>query len=101
MIGALALAQVLDYRPAYDAYEKLNDTARASLSLETFTAVKTYEREIVTKAQQLAGTLTTHAAGLQRELNDTEAAAKTRQAITLMLSMLGTIVLLLANMFTR
>jgi hypothetical protein len=98
MIGALALAKALDYRATYDAYEKLNQSARESLSFERYTAVKSFEREIVSKAETLIASLNMKVLSLEAQLNAAEASAKTRQVIAFVLTLLGTCSLLLANL---
>lgn len=98
MIGALALAKVLDYRVVWGEYEKLNEAARKELSWERFSAVKELERRIVMLAQKLVGDITQRTLAARAEINAAEGTLRFRNAIALALSVLGTCVLVAASL---
>ena len=98
MIGALAIAKVLDYRTTYDAYAKLNDEARANLTLDTFMKVKQAERTIITKGQERVPVLMKALFEVERELNANAQAQGRNRVIGLFSSLLGSFLLLLANL---
>ena len=98
MIGALAVAKQLDYRTTYDTYEKLNNETRADLSLENFTKLKQEEKSIIVKGQERVPLLLDQLFEIEREINANEAAQKKQRILGLVASILGSSLLLFANL---
>ncbi len=99
LIGALAIAGLLDYRKTYGEYERLSDLARQSQEYPPFVAVKNFEREVVQKAQQRVSALQLSLVPLQQQTTQLESELRRRQSILLAFSVLGACLLLLANLF--
>jgi hypothetical protein len=98
MIGALAVAKQLDYRSTYDAYERLNNETRANLSFENFTRLKQEETNIIVKGQERVPLLLDQLFEIEREISANEAAQKKQRTLGLVASMLGSSLLLFANL---
>ena len=98
MIGALAVAKQLDYRTTYDTYEKLNNETRADLSLENFTKLKQEEKSIIVKGQERVPLLLDQLFEIEREINANEAAQEKQRILGLVASILGSSLLLFANL---
>jgi hypothetical protein len=101
MIGALAVAKQLDYRSTYDAYERLNNETRANLSFENFTRLKQEEKNIVVKGQERVPLLLDQLFEIEREISANEAAQKKQRTLGLVASMLGSSMLLFANLIAE
>jgi hypothetical protein len=99
IIGALALAHQLDYRKTYDRYEKLNDAARKSLAFDTFVAVKSFEREVVERAQQRVSDLQLGLVPLQHQIQQSDVALRSRHLFMIVFASIGSFLLLVANLF--
>lgn len=101
MIGALAIAKQLDYRETYDAYEKLNDETRSNLSFDNFAKLKQHEKAIIVKAQERVPVLLNQLFDTERAMNANEAAQKRQRFIGLIASILGSSLLLFANLIAE
>lgn len=101
MIGALAIAKQLDYRKRYDAYERLNDDARADLNLVKFMRLKAEEKDVIGLGQKRVPELLDLQAGVEQSIAATEAAPRRNRTIGLASSILGSFLLLLANLITK
>jgi hypothetical protein len=101
MIGALAMAGQLDYRQTYDAYEKLNDETRASLSFDNFTRLKQAEKAIIVKGQERVPLLLGGLLKIEKAINENEAAQKKNRMIGIVSSILGNLLLLVANLIVE
>ena len=99
IIGALALARLLDYRKTYDEYEKLVDTAKQNTNFQAFTAVKMFERQVVEQAQDRVTKLQEGMMPLLRQISSAEAQLRRRQIFLITFSSVGAFLLLLANLF--
>jgi hypothetical protein len=98
VIGALAIARILDYKQTYSAYEKLSDQARQSREFGPFLAVKKFEREVVTQAQSRVGSLQLSLIPLEQQINQLESQLNRRQRLMLAFSLLGACLFLAANL---
>lgn len=99
MLGALAIARLLDYRQSYDAYEKINDAARADPgSFEKFARLKQVEKNIITAGQERVPRLLNEMFETDKAINGAEAAQKRNRALGLVSSIFGSFLLLLANL---
>jgi hypothetical protein len=87
----------LDYRSTYDAYERLNNETRANLSFENFTRLKEEEKKII-KGQERVPLLLDQLFRIEREINANEAAQKKPRILGLVASILGSSLLLFANL---
>jgi hypothetical protein len=83
MIGALALAKQLDYRQAYDQYEKLNDATRSDLSPANFTRLKDEEKKIIVQGQDRIPLLLNELFEIETAINANEAAQKRQRLLGL------------------
>lgn len=98
MIGALAIANQLDYRQTYDVYEKLNNETRAKLAFDNFTKLKQAERTIIAKGQERVPLLLNNLFQCEKAMNINEASQKKIRVIGLIASFLGGFLLLFANL---
>jgi hypothetical protein len=98
MIGALAAAGQLDYRSTYNSYERLNDETRAELSFENFTRLKQEEKNIIVKGQERVPLLLDQLFDIEKEINANEAAQQKQRILGLVTSVLGSSLLLFANL---
>lgn len=98
MIGALAIAKVLDYRSTADAYNRLNTAAREDFSLEKFTALKNMERDLIAQGQERVPTLVQVGFAIDRAVSANKQAQKKNGLIGLLSSILGGFLLLVANL---
>lgn len=99
MLGILAIAKLLDYRQSYEAYEKINDAARADLgSFEKFSRLKQVEKNIITAGQERVPLLLNEMFETDKAINAAEAVQKRNRAIGLVSSLFGSFLLLLANL---
>lgn len=101
MVGALAIAKQLDYRQTYDAYEKLNDDARANLSPDNFTKLKQAEKDIIVKGQERASMLINGLFEIEKAINANGAAQKRSRVIGLASSVFGNLLLLFASLIAE
>ena len=101
MIGALAIAKQLDFRQTYDTYRKLNEDARDDLSYAKFRALKDAEKDVIERGEQRVPVLLEEQAGLDRSIAASEATRGRHRAIGLASSILGSFLLLLANLITK
>jgi hypothetical protein len=101
LIGALAIAHLLDFRKTYDAYEKLSDAARASQEYKDFLAVKAFERQVLDQAQDRVARLQLGLGELQQEQTRVESELRRRQLFILAFSVIGACLLLLANLLEQ
>lgn len=101
MVGALAIAKQLDYRQTYDAYEKLNDDARANLSPDNFTKLKQAEKDIVVKGQERAAMLINGLFEIEKAINANGAEQKRSRVIGLASSVFGNLLLLFASLIAE
>jgi hypothetical protein len=101
MLGALAMAHTLDYRQAYDSYDKLNAKAREALSFAAYQAVKAREKDIVEQGQTLAPKLLDQQFQIRTALNANFAAQRRARTLGGVLSIVSTVLLLGANLITR
>jgi 4-diphosphocytidyl-2C-methyl-D-erythritol kinase len=98
VIGVLAIAKLLDYRQTYDAYEALNDVARKDAELASFVKLKEFERAIVQMAQQHVAELQQRIARNTQALREIEQEQRSRSAIGVLCSVLGSLILLGTNL---
>ena len=101
MIGALAQLQQLDYRQTYDAYEKLNDTARADGTYENFMRLKQREYEIIAQGQALVPKLVQQSIDLGRASAARQAEQTRNRQLGGIAAVAGSALLLGANLLAE
>jgi hypothetical protein len=101
MIGALALANQLDYQQTYDSYAKLNEETRANLSFENFTRLKQAEADIIEQGQDRVPALLNDLAEIDKAINVNHAAQQRNRVIGLISSIFGNLLLLSANLIAE
>ncbi len=101
MIGELALEQQLDFRQTYDAYTKLNDEARAHLTFSNFMQVKKFESDVIMKGQNRVPELVKVNNELDRSLLAKQAAQSRNHILAVLTAILGSAVLLAANVIVE
>jgi hypothetical protein len=98
MIAALALARQLDYQQTYDAYEKLNNESRSSLTFENFTRLKQVEQAIIQQGQERVPLLLDDLFEIEQAINANRAAQQGNRVLGLISSIFGNLLLLSANL---
>jgi hypothetical protein len=98
IIGAMAIAGLLDYTTVYGEYERLNDVARESLADEDIAEVQFYEQAVVQEAQTRVAELQLSLTELNAAVARAEADLRDRQQLMILLTSAGAFLLLLANL---
>lgn len=98
IIGSLAISQVLDYRTTYDQYEALNRAAREQLSFDRFVKLKEFEHDMVEQSTKRIAELYNQLGVLGQKIDLASRRLASRQHLALILSVLGTTMLLFANL---
>lgn len=101
MIGELAIARQLDYKETYNVYVKLNDEARQTMDFTLYSQLKNQEKGLIEQGANLIPTLLEMQSQINMQLNANEAAQKSQRTISSMFSILGTLLLLLANLIVK
>lgn len=101
MIGALALLNQLDYRQTYDAYEKLNDETRANMTFDHFMQLKQRESEIIMQGQERVPALLNESFELDKSIRAKQAEQSRNQWIGVIAAMVGSALLLGANLLAE
>lgn len=101
MIGALALMKQLDYRQTYDAYEKLNDETRANMTFDHFMQLKQRESEIIMQGQERVPALLNESVELDNAIRAKQAEQSRNQLIGVIAAMVGSALLLGANLLAE
>jgi cell fate (sporulation/competence/biofilm development) regulator YlbF (YheA/YmcA/DUF963 family) len=98
MIGALAIANQLDYRAKYDEYEGLNDDARKNLDIEKYNKVKSAERTVVQQGQSYAANLQMSMGALDQQIRVIESKSAQQRFLGIVAALFGSLLLLAANL---
>jgi hypothetical protein len=101
MIAALATAGLVDYQQTYDTYEQLNDAARENLTFENYIAVKQAEQEIIATGQERVPVLLNDIFELDKAINAKQAEQSRNRIIGLIAAILGSALLLGANLLAE
>ena len=101
VIGALAVAKKLDYRPTSDAYGDLIAAARKDKGLATYTAVDDFETATMSKANALMAELQKALLSIEEAKSAADALASRRRLDMLILTALGSTLLLAANLLSE
>jgi hypothetical protein len=98
MMGEMAIAGVFNFKTTNDQYNKLSDAARADFTLESYNALNQFEREILDRAHVLQDQLQDRYFAAQDEKAAAEAGKDRRRTWLALMTALGTILLLAANL---
>lgn len=101
MIGALALASQLDYRQTYDAYEQLNTATRENLSFANFIELKQVGQGFIAKGQERVPVLQISIFEIEKAINEKQADQARNRLIGLIAAILGSALLLGANLLAE
>lgn len=98
ILGELAIAGAIQFAPVNADYNRLREAAIGDFSYETFTAVGSFEREVLDQALALHGSLQERFFVAQEEKTKAEAEADRRRALLLAITGLATCLFLLATL---
>jgi hypothetical protein len=101
MIGALAIAQQLNYRTTYDTYQALNAAAREDVTYAKFVVLKQFEGDIIKQGQARVPILQNQHAEIGKSLAGLETARRKNRIIGIVAAISGNFLLLLANLFAK
>lgn len=101
MMAEMAIAGVFEFKATNDAYRKLSEAARANLTFEAYTALNAFERGILDKAHELQDKLQQRYFEAEDEKAAAEAEKDKRRTWLAVLTALGTILLLAANLMAE
>ena len=101
MIAELAMQNQIDFRQTYDAYMSLNEETRKNFTFANFMRLKQMEAEVVMKGQQRVPELLDINAELDRQLAATKSRQSRNHVMGVLTAILGSAVLLAANVFTE
>ena len=101
VIGELALAHKLDYRATVDAYNDLVAKARKSLAIAEYKALDDFEKAILVKANAQMANLQKALLAAETAKSDSDATASRRRLHLLILTALGSTLLLAANLMSE
>lgn len=101
MLGDMAVAGLLDYRKTYDAYLIANEKAQKDFTWENFAALNAFERTVVDGALARQHKLQEDVFSLGQRKAGVDDAVDRRKLTLVLVSMLGTVLLLLANLRSK
>ncbi len=101
LMGEMAIAGLFDFKTTNDQYHLLSEAARTDFTYESYSALNTYERSILDRAQTLQSNLQDRYFAAQAEKANNEAARERRRLWLAVMSALGTILLLAANLMVE
>ncbi len=101
MIGELALQGQLDFRQVYDAYQGLNEETRKNFTFTNFMRLKKMESEVIIQGQQRVPALLDVNSAIDQQLNAKKAAQSRNHILGVLTAIVGSAVLLAANVFTE
>lgn len=101
MIGELAMQKQLDFRQTYDAYMALNEETRKNFTFGNFMRLKQMEAEVIMKGQQRVPELLDMSAEIDRELAATKSKQSRNHVLGVLTAIIGSAVLLAANVISE
>ena len=101
MMAEMAIAGVFEFKATNDQYRKLSEAARADLTLESYAALNGFERGILDKAHELQDKLQERYFVAEDEKTAAESEKDKRRMALAVLTALGTILLLAANLIVE
>lgn len=101
MMGEMAIAGVFDFKVTNDQYRKLSEAAQADFTYESYTALNNFERGILDQAHVLQDKLQDRYFIAQNEKVVAETGRENRRLWLAVMTALGTILLLAANLMVE
>lgn len=101
ILAELAISGLLQFKSVNDEYNKLADAARTDMSFENYAALNDFEKKILDQALDLQHKLQDRYFVAQSEKADFERQRDNRRIFLLVLSTLGTCLLLAANLMAE
>jgi hypothetical protein len=98
IMGEMAIAGLFEFKSTNDQYRKLSEAARADLSYESYTALNAFEKDILDRALTLQHNMQDRYFGAQEEKSAAETARDKRRLSLTLMTAIGTILLLAANL---
>lgn len=100
ILGSLAVAGIFDYTKAYQAYQALNDKARAEFNFANYQAVNTFEHDVIDRANDYSNELTEQRFELAKEKALLDQQIDRRRLLLLIVAGVGSIIMLVSNVLT-
>ena len=98
IMGEMAIAGLFDFKTTNDQYRALSEKARADLSYESYSALNAFEKDILDRALTLQHSMQDRYLVAQTEKAEAEAARDARRLWLVLMTALGTVLLLVANL---
>lgn len=98
ILAEMAIAGLFEFKSTNDQYRKLSEAARADFAYESYSALNAYEKSILDRALALQHDLQDRYFAAQDEKAAAESARDTRRLWLAVMTALGTILLLAANL---
>ncbi len=98
ILGEMAIAGLFDFKSTNDQYRKLSEAARADLSYASYSALNAFEKDILDRALTLQHTMQDRFFVAQEEKAVAETARDKRRLWLTLMTAIGTILLLAANL---
>lgn len=101
MIGELALQGQLDFQQVYGSYQRLNEDTRRNFTFTNFMGLKQMESEVIQRGQRRVPELVDLNSEIDRQLNAKKAAQSRNHVLGVLTAVIGSAVLLAANVITQ
>lgn len=98
ILGEMAIAGLFEFKSTNDQYRKLSEAARADFSFESYSALNAFEKDILDRALTLQHTMQDRFFAAQAEKAEAETAREKRHLWLTLMTAIGTILLLAANL---
>ena len=98
IMGEMAIAGLFEFKSTNDQYRKLSEAARADLSYVSYSALNAFEKDILDRALTLQHNMQNRFFVAQEERTLAETARDKRRLWLTLMTAIGTILLLAANL---
>ena len=98
ILGEMAIAGLFEFKSTNDQYRTLSEAARADFSYESYSALKAFEKDILDRALTLQHNMQNRFFAAQAEKTEAEMARDRRHLWLTLMTAIGTILLLAANL---
>ncbi len=98
IMGEMAIAGLFEFKSTNDQYRKLSEAARADLSYASYSALNAFEKDILDRALTLQHSMQDRFFVAQEEKSVAETARDKRRLWLTLMTAVGTILLLAANL---
>jgi hypothetical protein len=98
ILGEMAMAGLFEFKTVNDQYRTLSEAARADFSYASYSALNAFEKDILDRALTLQHNMQDRFFGAQAEKAEAEAARDKRHLWLTLMTAIGTILLLAANL---